>query len=104
MVTRTKVVIPGEKRKPPAAGKGRKAGSVNKVTKQLKDMILGALADVGGQTYLAERAKDPKTSAAFLALIGKVLPSEMKIGNPDGTPITAMVPVFNITLTSDDGA
>lgn len=96
----TKVVRATENRKPPAAGKGRKKGSANKVTKQLKDMILGALADAGGQKYLADRAKDPKTSAAFLTLLGKVLPAEMRVGNPDGTPIQAAAPVFNITMAT----
>lgn len=104
-MTTTKLVTATEKRKPPAAGKGRPKGSANKVTKQLKDMILGALADAGGQKYLKDCASDPKTAAAFLSLLGKVLPSEMRMANPDGTPIAGMVPVFNITLTAtDDGA
>jgi hypothetical protein len=34
------------------AGKGRKAGVPNKLTKDLKAMILGALSDAGGQSYL----------------------------------------------------
>lgn len=46
-----------------------------RATKELKEMILGALDKAGGETYLLERAEDPKTSAAFLALIGKVLPT-----------------------------
>lgn len=62
------------KRRPPAAGIGRKKGSLNKVTKALKDMILGALDKAGGEAYLLERANDPKTQAAFLTLVGKVLP------------------------------
>jgi len=54
---------------------GRKKGSVNKVTKQLKDMILGALSDVGGQEYLARQARE--NPGAFMALIGKVLPTTL---------------------------
>ena len=62
--------------KPPAAGRGRPKGAPNKTTKALKDMILGALSDVGGQSYLARQAEENPT--AFLTLVGKVLPHELK--------------------------
>lgn len=71
--------------KPPAAGKGRVKGTPNKATKQLKDMILGALDNAGGVEYLTERANDPKTASAFLTLIGKVLP--MQVTGEGGKPI-----------------
>ena len=58
------------------AGKGRKAGVPNKLTKDLKAMILGALSDAGGQSYLAEQAQ--KNRAAFLTLLGKVLPMALE--------------------------
>ena len=61
--------------RPPAAGKGRQAGSQNKVTKALKEMVLGALDDAGGQEYLATQAT--KNPAAFLALLGRVLPTTL---------------------------
>ena len=57
-------------------GKGRPKGAPNKATKALKDMILGALSDVGGQSYLARQAEVNPT--AFLTLVGKVLPHELK--------------------------
>lgn len=57
-------------------GKGRVKGTPNKVTRALKEMILGALDDAGGQEYLAKQAKE--SPAAFLTLIGKVLPTEVK--------------------------
>lgn len=60
-------------RKPPAKGGSRK-GVPNKATAQLKDMILTALDNAGGAEYLEARAQDPRTAAAFLSLIGKVLP------------------------------
>jgi hypothetical protein len=60
--------------RPPNAGKGRPKGAVNKVTKNLREMILGALDDAGGQAYLAEQAQS--NPAAFMALLGKVLPPE----------------------------
>lgn len=46
----------------------------NKVTAQLKEMILEALDNAGGVDYLEKKANDPRTASAFLSLIGKVLP------------------------------
>lgn len=53
-------------------GGGSRAGIENRVSKELKDMIRGALDDVGGQEYLAKQAIENPT--AFLSLIGKILP------------------------------
>jgi len=64
----------GRKPGTPKTG-GRQPGATNKITKALKDMILGALDDAGGQTYLSEQAVANPT--AFLSLLGKVLPSEI---------------------------
>ena len=55
---------------------GRQKGTPNKMTKALKEMILGALDDAGGQAYLSAQAI--KNPVAFLGLLGKVLPSEIK--------------------------
>lgn len=55
---------------------GRPKGVPNKNTKALKDMILGALDSAGGQEYLARQAEENPT--AFMGLIGKVLPTELK--------------------------
>lgn len=79
-------------RKPPAAGKGRPKGSVNKATKELKDMILQALDGAGGVEYLQARANDPKTAAAFLGLVGKVLP--MQVTGEGGGPLVVEVVRF----------
>jgi hypothetical protein len=51
---------------------GKPKGATNKVTKELKAMILEALDNAGGIDYLATQAKEKP--AAFLALVGKVLP------------------------------
>jgi hypothetical protein len=72
------------KRKPPAAGMGRKVGSTNKATKELKTMILEALGNAGGVEYLERKANDPKTASAFLSLIGKVLPMTIQGPGPGG--------------------
>lgn len=54
---------------------GRQKGSPNKVTAQLKDMILTALDDAGGVDYLKQTAID--NPSAFLTLVGKVLPLQL---------------------------
>ena len=72
---------------------GRKQGTPNKVTKALKETILGALDKAGGEIYLAKQAGE--NPAAFMTLLGKLLPSEMKTEHivppvgPDGKPLAA---------------
>jgi hypothetical protein len=60
-------------RKRPKTG-GRVKGTPNKFNGELKGMILGALDQAGGVDYLLQRANDPRTQTAFMALVGKVLP------------------------------
>jgi hypothetical protein len=59
----------------------RRKGTPNKLTRDLREMILGALADAGGRAYLVAQAK--KNPGAFLTLVGKLLPSQAT-GNDDG--------------------
>ena len=66
-----------KKSRPQPKGGSRK-GVPNKVTADLKDMILGALDKAGGLDYLADRAADPRTASAFLTLVGKTLPMTVK--------------------------
>jgi hypothetical protein len=74
------------------AGLGRKKGIPNKMTAQLKDMILGALDEAGGVAYLTEQAKS--SPAAFMTLLGKVLPMQVTGGDgkdlipPASSPMT----------------
>lgn len=82
------------KRKPTGAaakgaGPGRPKGRQNKATKELKDMILGALDDAGGVKYLTDRAKDPRTASAFLTLVGKVLP--LQVAGDANNPLTVVI-------------
>lgn len=65
--------------RPPNAGKGRKKGTPNKVTGELKTMILEALDKAGGVSYLQARAVD--TPGPFLALVGKILPLQVTGGD-----------------------
>lgn len=55
---------------------GRKIGSINKTTRELKELILGALDKAGGLEYLTQQAK--ANPVAFLGLLGKVLPMQIK--------------------------
>lgn len=68
-------------------GGGSRKGKPNKATAALKDLILGALNDVGGQEYLAQQAaENPK---AFMSLVGRVLPYQLT--GSDGSPLSLTV-------------
>jgi hypothetical protein len=73
------------KRRPPAAGKGRPKGTPNKVTREVKSMVLQALDKAGGVAYLERCARDPKLAPAFLTLLGKVIP--LQVTGPGGGPV-----------------
>jgi hypothetical protein len=86
---------------PPAAGKGRRKGVPNKLSADVKAMILGALDAKGGQAWLEQQMD--KNPAPFLALLGKILPMQVSgaddgpiiikwIGHADGTPEPGQVP------------
>jgi hypothetical protein len=77
--------VPGSAAKRPPGGSRK--GKPNKVTKELKEMILGALDAAGGVEYLTERATDPRTASAFLTLVGKVLPMTIQGTGKEGAII-----------------
>lgn len=84
------------KGQPRAPGVGRAKGTPNKVTSELKAMILGALEQAdpkGGQEYLRKQALANPT--AFMALLGKVLPSEIKGAGENGEIIIEIVKFAN---------
>lgn len=66
-----------EDNKPPAAGRGRPKGSLNKVSAAVKDMVAQALDQAGGVDYLVTQSRDNPT--AFLTLIGKIIPVQQDI-------------------------
>lgn len=76
-------------------GKTRK-GAPNKVTANIKNMILTALNSAGGAEYLERRANDPRTAAAFLGLVGKVLP--MQVTGEDGDEIRFVTRIERVIL------
>jgi hypothetical protein len=75
-------VTKSAKRTPPKGGSRK--GIPNKVTGQLKEMILQALDNAGGVEYLERKANDPRTAAAFLGLVGKVLPMTVQGAGENG--------------------
>lgn len=74
MTTPSTAFKKGEKK----PGQGRPKGVLNKNNQQIRDMIAEALDGVGGVDYLMDCAQDPKTKAAFLGLIGKVMPIQVQ--------------------------
>jgi hypothetical protein len=68
-------------------GGGSRKGKPNKITGQLKEMILGALDEAGGKKYLLTQAQTNPN--AFLSLVGKVLPMTVS-GDPE-SPLTLKV-------------
>ena len=73
---------PGERRG------GRKKGTPNKLTASVKELLLGALDDVGGREYLVTQAKDNPT--AFMTMLGKVLPTQVT-GDPDNPMVSKVI-------------
>jgi hypothetical protein len=71
-------------KKPPNAGKGRKAGVPNKTTALLKDAILKAADGAGGKDGLIGYLQIQAVSnpGPFMGLLGKVLPMQVS-GDPD---------------------
>ena len=63
-------------------GKGRRKGSQNKNTQEIKSMILAALDNVGGVDYFVTQAKE--NPVAFMTLIGRILPKEI-VGEVNGS-------------------
>ena len=75
-------------------GKGRRKGSQNKNTQEIKSMILAALDNVGGVDYFVTQAKE--NPVAFMTLIGRILPKEI-----DGE-VNGSVQIASITRTIVD--
>jgi hypothetical protein len=71
-----KVLSNAEKKRPPAAGIGRRKGVPNRISGDVRRMIEGALHEAGGQAYLTRQATE--NPVAFLSLLGKILPREVK--------------------------
>jgi len=78
------------RRRPPAAGKGRPKGSVNKLTASVKEAIEAAFYGVGGHEYLMRQANEHPQ--AFLILLGKIIPAQVhaELTGRNGGPIESV--------------
>ncbi len=69
-------------------GAGRKKGSPNRTTAQIRDAIMEAFERKGGVDYLEELAgAEPKT---FAMLLARILPTEFK-GEVSVSPLTELL-------------
>ena len=75
--------------RPFAAGNtGRPKGAVGKVPKALKEAVLGAFNQVGGQDWLVKMAGEQPV--AFMGMISKVLPLTLA-SDPDSPPTLKVI-------------
>lgn len=89
----TQVASAATKRRPPAAGMGRKKGVPNKVTAAAKDAIAMAAERLGGTDRLVAWAQeDPQNERLFWGTIyPKLLP--LQVSGVDGGPIAHRVEI-----------
>jgi len=83
----------------PRAGAGRPKGSLNKVSKALKDMILASLDRVGGEEYLAKLAIE--NSSAFSSLLGKILPTQLATDAESNGGASAQITFTRVIVHAD---
>lgn len=85
------------------AGAGRPKGSLDKGNALIRDMLAQALDELGGVQYLVECGRDSRTKAAFLGLIGKMLP--MQVTGEGGGPVQTVARIELVALgNSTDSA
>ena len=73
----------------PGPGPGRPAGVPNKMTGEVKQMILDALSGAGGVDYLIAKAESHP--GPFLSLVGKVLPMQVEGSGKDGEFVVTVI-------------
>jgi hypothetical protein len=76
----------GRKPGTPKTG-GRKKGTPNKFSSDIKQMIINALNTKGGEDYLVKHAD--MNATAFLTLVGKVLP--LTVAGDKDNPVETVV-------------
>ncbi|MFM0292810.1 MULTISPECIES: hypothetical protein [Paraburkholderia] len=98
----SKQVQSAGKRKPPAAGKGRKKGTLNKTTRAAKDAIAAAAEALGGAERLTEWAQeDPANERVFWGTIyPKLLP--LQVTGEGGGPVVTRIELVALDGNSAD--
>lgn len=81
----TKQVDAIVKRKPPSAGRGRKHGELNKLTKTAKEAFTYAFQSIGGAERLGQWAE--KNTTEFYKLFARLIPAEQHVSGKDGQPL-----------------
>lgn len=94
--------MPRPKKGERTPGSGRPKGKTNGDTAKLREIILGALDDAGGRKYLANQAVE--NPAAFLSLIGKVVPREVSAEIGGSLGVTIIERVIIDAAANTDGA
>ena len=72
---------------PDKPGPGRPKGAKNKITSDIKSMVLGALDAKGGQAYMEKQAEENPN--AFMALVAKILPTQITGANDGPVQVDA---------------
>jgi hypothetical protein len=87
-----KELTTGGRPKPPAAGRGRKKGELNKLTRSAKEAFQFAFDKIGGAENLAIWATENTTE--FYKLFARLIPVEQQISGKDGKELnfTLFVP------------
>lgn len=86
---------PGERRG------GRQKGTPNRLTGQVKEMVLVALDAVGGADYLARQAEE--NPGPFLALVGKVLPLQITGDKENPVAVSSVIEIRAVYPKHDEG-
>jgi len=94
----SKEVTASGKKRPPAAGMGRKKGSLNKTTKAAKDAIAAAAEALGGAERLTAWAQeDPQNERVFWGTIyPKLLP--LQVTGEGGGPVGVVARIELVAL------
>jgi hypothetical protein len=73
---------------------GRKAGVPNRITGELRTMILDTLIALGGVEYLKRVAEE--NPAAFCALLAKLLPKAHTVSGDPVSPVLTRIEIVHV--------
>ena len=83
----------------PVRGPGRAKGQQNKITHDIKAMMMQSLSNQGGVAYFDRQAKE--NPGSYMALLGRLVPYQMKIETklPSEDELAAMTPLDMLKWT-----